>query len=144
MVKPDLAVANSGTNTVSVYFNSSTSGSITAASFPTKVDYTTGSNAYSVTIGDLNEDGKPELVVANYVSNTVSVLQNTSSPGSISFAAKQDYATASQPVSVAIGDLDGDGKPDLAVANLTTGTVSVLQSNVSAGGVHGFKLLSKS
>src|SRR2546428_447945 len=43
------------------------------------------------------------------------------------FQPKVDYPTGSSPSSVAIGDLNGDGKPDLAVANLTT--VSVLLGN---------------
>jgi hypothetical protein len=43
-----------------------------------------------------------------------------------SFAHAKSYATGTQPESVAIGDLNGDGKPDLATANSRAGTVSVL------------------
>ena len=47
--------------------------------------------------------------------------------GDGSFEAKRDYATGSGPESVAIGDLNGDGRPDLAIANTdVTSTVSVL------------------
>ncbi|MFK9307195.1 FG-GAP repeat domain-containing protein, partial [Escherichia coli] len=76
--------------------NISSTGSIVAGSFAAKVDFTTGSLPYAVAIGDLDGDGKPDLVVANNISNTLSVLRNTSSSGSIgsgSFAAKVDFAT---------------------------------------------------
>ena len=46
--------------------------------------------------------------------------------GDGSFQAKLDYATGSGPSSVAIGDLNGDGKPDLATANADANSVSVL------------------
>jgi hypothetical protein len=43
-----------------------------------------------------------------------------------SFARAKRYETGRAPVSVAIGDLNGDGKPDLAVANIRASTISVL------------------
>ena len=79
----------------------------------------------------MNGDGKPDLAVANRSSAKVSVLRNTATSGSIaagSFAAKVDFTTGTGPVSVALGDLDGDGKPDLAVANYGSATVSVLRN----------------
>jgi hypothetical protein len=74
-------------------------------------------------IGDLNGDGAPDLAVANYASDTVSVLLGN---GDGSYAAKVDYLTGNDPASVAIGDLNGDDAPDLVVANGPSSTVSVL------------------
>jgi len=130
--KPDLAIANYNSSTVSVLRNTGSSGSI---GFATKVDFTTGSSPYSVAIGDIDGDGKPDLAVANYDSNTVSVLRNTGSSGSIGFATKVDFTTGSAPFSVAIGDIDGDGKPDLAVANYSSNTVSVLRNTGNSGSI---------
>ncbi len=136
--KPDLAVANYYSNTVSVYRNTATSGTITPGSFVAKVDFAAGTYPQSIAIGDLDGDGKPDLAVVNYVSNTVSLLRNTATSGSIStssFAAKVDFATGTQPVSVAIGDLDGDGKPDLAIANRISNTASILRNTATPGSI---------
>ncbi len=48
------------------------------------------------------------------------------------FGPRQDFATGSQPMSVAIGDLDGDGRPDLAIVNWTSTTVDVLLNQCGA------------
>jgi hypothetical protein len=106
-----------------------------------------------VAIGDLNGDGRPDLVVANFGSNTVSVLFGV---GDGTFDPKADYGTGNAPSSLAIGDLNGDGRPDLVVANSngpnsTVGHVSVLlntggSGNIGVepapgGGAGGFRLL---
>jgi hypothetical protein len=137
--KVDLVVANISANTISVYRNTSTAGSISGSSFAPKVDFATGVRPRAIAIGDLNGDGKPDLAVAINGASTVSVFPNTSTPGTIttaSFAAKIDYTTGfnSNPSFIAVGDLDGDGKPDLATANSVSNNVSVLR-NSSAGGV---------
>jgi FG-GAP-like repeat/PASTA domain/FG-GAP repeat len=118
--KPDLATADFFPNTVSVLLNRGD------GSFQAKVDYATGPSPVSVAIGDLNGDGKPDLAIANLdvnLGNSVSVLLNR---GDGSFQGKVDYATGTGPSSVAIGDLNGDGKPELATANQVGGSVSVL------------------
>ncbi|MCA6372060.1 MAG: T9SS type A sorting domain-containing protein, partial [Cytophagales bacterium] len=126
--KADLATANYGSNTVSVFRNTGSAGTI---SYAAKVDFSTGTGPLSVSIGDLDGDGKADLAVANFDSNTVSVFRNTGSAGTISYAAKEDFATGSYyPCSVSIGDLDGDGKADLAVANYVSSTVSVIRNNL--------------
>ncbi|MDA0987453.1 MAG: IPT/TIG domain-containing protein, partial [Bacteroidetes bacterium] len=132
--KNDLVSANTSMNIVSVLRNNTTtSGAFTASSFATPVYFTVGNSPYSVAIGDLDGDGKSDLAVANSASssNTVSVLRNTSTSGDIttsSFATKVDFTTGTLPYSVAIGDLDGDGKNDLAAANYTSNTVSVFRN----------------
>ena len=90
------------------------------------LSFDTGASPYSVAIGDLNADGKPDLAAANEASSTVSVLLGN---GDGAFGTKTDFGTGAIPYSVAIGDLNGDGKPDLAVANYLAYTMSVLLGN---------------
>jgi hypothetical protein len=133
--KPDLVITNAGNNTVSVLRNTSTYGSITESSFAEKVDFTTGEGPYSVALGDIDGDGKLDLVVANAENNKVSVLRNTSTYGSItagSFVSKVDFTTGDLPYSVALGDIDGDGIPDVTVANAGSNTVSVLRNIITS------------
>ena len=56
----------------------------------------------------------------------ISILRNTSTSGAISFSAKVDIASGDRPYSVSIGDVDGDGKPDLVAANYGDDDISVL------------------
>jgi hypothetical protein len=131
--KPDVALANffnTFDNAISVFRNTSTPGTI---NFATKLDLTPGSQPRSVAIGDIDGDGKSDLAVANGNSNNMSIFRNTSSVGTLSFAARVDVTTGTGPFSVSLGDIDGDSKVDLAVANYTAGTVSVFRNNSTPG-----------
>ncbi|OWK35245.1 beta strand repeat-containing protein [Fimbriiglobus ruber] len=132
--KPDLAVANYTSGTVSVLLNTTTTGAATA-SFATQQTFSVGSGPRSVAAADVNGDGQPDLVVANYGSNTASVLLNSTITGATtaSFATQQTFATGTKPDSVAVADVNQDGQPDLVVANHDSNTVSVLQSTTTAG-----------
>ena len=66
-----------------------------------------------------------DVVVVNAGSNDISVLMNH---GGGNYLTKIDYPVEKLPASVAIGDLNGDGKPDLAVANAGSNSVTVLWS----------------
>jgi phosphodiesterase/alkaline phosphatase D-like protein len=134
--KLDLVTANNNATSVSVFRNTSSSGSITSGSFGGKVDFTTGSAPYNVAVADVDGDGRLDLAATNYSSSNVSVFRNTSSPGVLdatSFAGKVDFTAGTNPIGIAAGDLDGDGKPDLAVANYGDHTVSVLRNTSSPG-----------
>lgn len=78
---------------------------------------------FSVAIGDLNRDGKLDIVTANESTDDVSVLFGT---GTGLFGAPAKFNVGITPVSVEIGDLNEDGKPDLVVGNLGGSNVSIL------------------
>lgn len=82
-----------------------------------------GTFPQSGSIGDLNGDGKPDLAVANWGSNNVSILLGD---GTGTFSAATNFAAGSSPLFVAIGDLNMDGRPDLAVVNYLSNNVSIL------------------
>ncbi len=119
--KPDLAVADAGTSQVSVLLGTGNHA------FAPSVQYATGTTPDAIAIADLNDDGKPDLVTANSGANanSASILLGK---GNGTFAAKQDLTAGigTDPSSVAVADVNGDGKPDLAVANNGDGTASVL------------------
>src|SRR6185437_9285858 len=94
--------------------------------------YSVGSQPYDVVSGDLNGDGYADLVTANTGAGTVSVLLNIGGSGNGTFASAVTYPVGHDPFQVAIGDLNGDGIPDLAVTNNGDNTVSILYG--AAGG----------
>jgi hypothetical protein len=117
--KLDLVTANSGDNNVSVLRGNGNGTFQTAVSFAVGVDPT------SVAVGDLNNDGHPDLVTANTGSDDVSVLVNNGSGGFLP-QLRFSVEPGSLPNSVAIGDFNGDGKPDLVTAIPGHSSVSVL------------------
>jgi trimeric autotransporter adhesin len=125
--KSDIVVANFGGNTVSVLLDTAAPGA-TSASFSAQQAFATGDSPLFVASADFNNDGLPDIVVANKADNTVSVLLNTMAFGAVtpSFAAQQTFATGANPSSVAAIDVNGDGIPDLVVTNFDDNTVSVL------------------
>lgn len=106
--KPDLAVANAGSNNVSVLLGNGD------GTFQPAVNYAAGTYPSSVAIADLNHDGRLDLVVANRNSANVSVLLGNGN-GSFQPAVGLPIAGGS-PTSVVIGELNGDGRPDIVVA----------------------------
>ena len=79
----------------------------------------TGAYPDAIAAGDFNEDGIPDLAVANVTSETVTVLLGK---GDGTFtAAPVSPASGSSPRSVAVGDFNGDGIPDLALEGWVEG-----------------------
>jgi len=117
---PDLAVADYDTGRVLVLLGSS------GATFTGPTTVGTGVDPVSVAVGEFNQDGDPDLAVAEE-SGQVRVLLGGPGGG---FAGPTAVLSGSQvlagPSSVAVGDFNRDGDPDLAVANRNWNRVTVL------------------
>lgn len=130
--KPDVVLLNVESNSVSVLRNTSAPGSL---SFASAVDFTTGTTPTCIDIDDMDGDGKLDLVVGSSADKLFSVLLNTSTTGSISFATKVDFIASSSSVDeLNVGDIDGDGKPDIILLTIH-GSSSLLQLFLSSSSV---------
>jgi FG-GAP-like repeat len=96
-----------------------------------RIVFSTGHGPASIAVADLNYDHHPDLIVANFEDGTLTVFLGdgkdrfTPAPGS-------PFACGPSPNDIAVADLNGDGNPDLIVANTGTPYLTVL-----LGGGHG-------
>ena len=111
--KQDILVVNSGSRTVSVLRNIST---LRAPAFEI-ASVETDRGGVAVSLGDLDGDGRLEMIVASGEPDKIGIYKNLSAAGKIVFGQPAYFKTGVSPTDVACGDLDGDGKPDLAIAN---------------------------
>lgn len=131
-LKNDLAVANHGSDNVSIFLGNG-DGTFTEA---TGSPITVGKQPVSIAVGQFNtgDDLNLDLAVANFVGNSVSILLGDGS-GGFSVAPKCDInlidicTVGTEPVSIVTGDFNNDGFDDLAVANEVTKNVSILLGN---------------
>ncbi len=77
--------------------------------------------------GDITRDGRNDLIVADRVNDDVALFF-ASSTGSFGTAILE-AAGGRSPVGLAMKDLDGDGIPDVVLANQDDGSVSILVSS---------------
>lgn len=131
--KPDI-IYPIYTGGIAVLLNTSTPGNISFAS-PVTISSVAG-GPWEIRLGDLDGDGRPEVVVADAGSPgvTVAILRNTSIPGVVSFASKVVYPSGGLPMHLALGDLDGDGRVDIVLSNSNgANSLSILRNNCTTG-----------
>lgn len=118
----DLVLADPAEASVLVYMQQAN------GDYGTPVVLRVGIQPVALEVADLNGDGLPDIVVANAGDSSVSVLlQDASRPGS--FNASENIMVGSVPSALAIGDFNGDGLPDLAVANFGDDSLSILTNS---------------
>ncbi|CAF0853554.1 unnamed protein product [Adineta steineri] len=108
----DIIVTNSGTNNIGIFL------SYGNGTFSNQTTYSTGNGSapQDLAVGDFNNDGQLDVVVANYWDFNIGIFLGY---GNGTFSTQQIYPTGnlSRPRSVAIGDFNNDSRLDIAVAN---------------------------
>ena len=109
---PDIATVNGDTNTVSILINNGD------GTFRPHLDFATGPGPDGLAAVDWNKDGKMDLVVSNggaaAASQSVSILLGN---GDGTFQPHHDIIGAPHANSIAVGDFNGDGNPDIATSS---------------------------
>ena len=130
--KPEIIISNQTGGNVTVLTNASTPASISFAA-PLSISIPGAASTDGLAVEDLDADGLPEIVTAQYLTQTsnIFILANNSLPGNISFGYNQTLELSGTVVNLKCGDLDGDGKAEIAATQLVGGTVSVFRNQTS-------------
>jgi uncharacterized protein YjdB len=101
-----------GSGEVAIYRN--LGGPATSTSFAAPIMVAGSGDVYSLECGDVDGDGKPDLVAA---ASGVKLYRNISTPGSINFAPRVGIVSDQSPISIKLTDVDMNGKPDILFCN---------------------------
>jgi gliding motility-associated-like protein len=131
-LKPDLAVSNHVTPAISLFLNNSAPGAI---NFTPQTDLTIGGRGEQINVADIDGDGKKDILASVlFGGGGVHVFRNISTPGNIRFSSPINILPGG-PLDIAVGDIDGDGKADVAIANVSTGKVTVYKNISTVGNI---------
>ena len=122
--RADLAVANNGSDNVSIFVADGSGGFNPATYYPT------GKRPRALAAADFNRDTYVDLVVANNSSNNLSLLAGD---GKGRFTSAGSIAVGAGPMALAVADFNGDGRADIATANAKSNNVSILLSDGGGG-----------
>jgi FG-GAP-like repeat/Invasin, domain 3/Secretion system C-terminal sorting domain/IPT/TIG domain len=128
--KPDIAYQSIDDNSIRIVRNESTTDSLV---FSDPVVISGTNSETSLQVADFDGDGKPDLVWSQQAGgDRFRVARNTSTSGTISFASAFPYSVSGFdfPGFIAVGDLDGDGKPDIVSIKQVSDQLAILQNAV--------------
>ncbi len=91
-----------------------------------------GKEPGAIAVADVNHDGKPDIIVANVDDGTVSVLLGDGK-GHFRPAPGSPFPCNANPNDIAVADMNGDGNPDLVIANHQTPYITVLLGDGKGG-----------
>ncbi len=126
--KSDIAVSSFYPGNFSIYRNISTPGN---PAFDIRQDFIVPYGAQSIWVNDMDGDGAGDVILIN--ARTIVIYRNISSKGRIAFAEPKEiiYSLYNSPTTIRLGDLNGDGKPEIMSAS--GGGIWVINNNCTPG-----------
>jgi hypothetical protein len=125
---PDIITTNTEGGDVSVLLGDGKGGFTPATGSPFRAN----PRPFGVAVGDLNVDGNPDLAIVNFSGQGTDTSKDAitillgNADGTFTPAPGSPFKSGRSPVSVAIGDVNGDGVMDVAAANMTGNSVTLL------------------
>jgi hypothetical protein len=119
----NLAIAGADSNQVLILLGDGQGEFVNAGLFPT------GLAPSSIAVADFNRDGYPDLAITNKQSSTVTILLDNGTGLFAPLSGTNPPVTDTYPDAVAVADFNGDGIPDLAIANYFGFDVTILLGN---------------
>jgi hypothetical protein len=135
--KADLAVVNPGNSNVAVLLGDGAGNFTPASGSPFPVPGGASSSQpglpESIAVGNFACNEVPDLAIANFngSSDTVAVLEGDGS-GAFTSPIGSLFPANGNPRPIVVGDLNGDGKPDIAVVNSFQGTITELENTTNS------------
>jgi hypothetical protein len=120
---PDVVAANGLGESVSVFLGQGSGFFVSARTFPA------GHFPHSVVVADMDRDGVLDLVVADdlgWASGNPNLVSLLIGHGDGTFAAPISFEVGNTAEAAAVGDVDGDGRPDIVTANWSDGNTLLL------------------
>lgn len=129
--RPELIVTNQTGGNITILANQSTTANIAFASTAQTIAIPDAASTDGLSIADLDGNGLRDIITSQFLTQTsnIFILENKSVPGNIVFTHNQTLDLGGTVVNLKTGDLDGDGKPEIAATQLIgDGTVSVFRN----------------
>ena len=141
--KPDLIALGPNSNgAVGIFINTSTTAN--QPSFAGLAAITLNTNSSAMAVADFDGDGKRDLAITRSAVNKLSIFVNATADNSTSavFSTTPDLDIGPSPQHVVTADFNGDGKPDLLTANVSTGNqmLTLLTNTTTAPGAPTFTI----